>query len=79
MDRLTQMATFVKTVELGSFSAAADDLNLSPQLVGKQVKMLEQHLGVSLLHRTTRRQSLTDFGREFYERSKFILAEVETA
>jgi DNA-binding transcriptional LysR family regulator len=49
MDRLTQMATFVKTVELGSFSAAADDLNLSPQLVGKQVKMLEQHLGVSLL------------------------------
>jgi DNA-binding transcriptional LysR family regulator len=43
MDRLTQMATFVKTVELGSFSAAADDLNLSPQLVGKQVKMLEQH------------------------------------
>ena len=59
MDRLTQMATFVKTVELGSFSAAADDLNLSPQLVGKQVKMLEQHLGVSLLHRTTRRQSLT--------------------
>ncbi|WP_449302574.1 helix-turn-helix domain-containing protein [Pseudoxanthomonas mexicana] len=44
---------------MGSFSAAADDLNLSPQLVGKQVKMLEQHLGVSLLHRTTRRQSLT--------------------
>lgn len=57
MDRLSQMATFVKAVELGSFSAAADDLNLSPQLVGKQVKMLEQHLGVSLLHRTTRRQS----------------------
>ncbi|WP_448483063.1 helix-turn-helix domain-containing protein [Pseudoxanthomonas mexicana] len=44
---------------MGSFSAAADDLNLSPQLMGKQVKMLEQHLGVSLLHRTTRRQSLT--------------------
>ncbi|MEG0677419.1 MAG: LysR family transcriptional regulator [Comamonas sp.] len=79
MDRLTQMATFVKTVELGSFSAAADDLNLSPQLVGKQVKMLEQHLGVSLLNRTTRRQSLTDFGSAFYQRAKMILADMQAA
>lgn len=76
MDRLSQMATFVKAVELGSFSAAADDLNMSPQLVGKQVKMLEQHLGVSLLNRTTRRQSLTDFGRTFYQRAKMILADM---
>ncbi|MGY4816806.1 LysR family transcriptional regulator [Pseudomonas chlororaphis subsp. piscium] len=79
MDRLTQMATFVKAVELGSFSAAGDDLNLSPQLVGKQVKMLEQHLGVSLLNRTTRRQSLTDFGRAFYQRAKMILADMQAA
>jgi len=79
MDRLTQMATFVKAVELGSFSAAADDLRLSPQLVGKQVKLLEQHLGLSLLNRTTRRQSLTDFGRAYYERAKLILADVEAA
>lgn len=79
MDRLTQMATFVKAVELGSFSAAADDLKLSPQLVGKQVKLLEQHLGVSLLRRTTRRQSLTDFGRAFYPRAKLILADMHAA
>jgi DNA-binding transcriptional LysR family regulator len=79
MDRLTQMATFVKAVELGSFSAAADDLRLSPQLVGKQVKLLEQHLGLSLLNRTTRRQSLTDFGRSYYARAKLILAEVQAA
>lgn len=79
MDRLSQMAMFVKAVELGSFSAAADDLNMSPQLVGKQVKMLEQHLGVSLLNRTTRRQSLTDFGRSFYQRAKMILADVDAA
>jgi len=79
MDRLTQMATFVKAVELGSFSAAAAELNLSPQLVGKQVKMLEQHLGVSLLNRTTRRQSLTDFCRAFYQRAKMILADVQAA
>lgn len=79
MDRLDQMAVFVKAVELGSFSAAADDLQLSSQLVGKQVKLLEQHLGLSLLHRTTRRQSLTDFGRAFYQRAKLILADMEAA
>jgi DNA-binding transcriptional LysR family regulator len=73
------MATFVKAVELGSFSAVADELNLSPQMVGKQVKMLEQHLGVSLLNRTTRKQSLTDFGRTFYQRAKLILADMDAA
>jgi len=79
MDRLEQMAVFVKAVELGSFSAAAEELQLSSQLVGKQVKMLEQHLGLSLLNRTTRRQSLTDFGRAFYQRAKLILADMEAA
>ncbi|WP_438301493.1 LysR family transcriptional regulator [Pseudomonas sp. NMS19W] len=79
MDRLTLMATFVKAVELGTFSAVADELNLSPQMVGKQVKLLEQHLGVSLLNRTTRKQSLTDFGRTFYQRAKMILADMEAA
>ncbi|MBB4862195.1 DNA-binding transcriptional LysR family regulator [Pseudomonas nitritireducens] len=79
MDRLEQMAVFAKAVELGSFSAAAEELQLSSQLVGKQVKMLEQHLGLSLLNRTTRRQSLTDFGRAFYQRAKLILADMEAA
>ncbi|MHC8285659.1 LysR family transcriptional regulator [Pseudomonas sp. XS1P51] len=79
MDRLSSMAAFVKAVEMGSFSAAGDALQMSAQLIGKHVHHLEQHLGVRLLNRTTRRQSLTDFGREFYERSKSILAEVETA
>ena len=79
MDRLSQMATFVKAVELGSFSAAADELNMSAQLVGKQVKVLEQQLGISLLNRTTRQQSLTDFGRTFYPRAKMILADMHAA
>ncbi|OQR33191.1 LysR family transcriptional regulator [Pseudomonas sp. T] len=79
MDRLEQMATFVRAVELGSFSAVAEELQMSSQLVGKQVKMLEQHLGLSLLNRTTRRQSLTDFGRAFYQRAKLILADMEAA
>jgi DNA-binding transcriptional LysR family regulator len=46
MDRLESMQIFVKAVELGSFSAAADALEISPQLVGKNVRTLEQHLGV---------------------------------
>ncbi|NWB99621.1 LysR family transcriptional regulator [Pseudomonas gingeri] len=79
MDRLTSMGIFVKTVESGSFTAAAEALQLSPQLVGKHVQVLEQHLGVRLLNRTTRRQSLTDIGQAFYERAKVILSEVEAA
>jgi DNA-binding transcriptional LysR family regulator len=79
MDRLSAMSVFVKAVELGSFSAAGDTLNMSPQLVGKHVLKLEHHLGVQLLNRTTRRQSLTDFGRTYYEKCRTIIAEVETA
>ncbi|WP_053160540.1 LysR family transcriptional regulator [Pseudomonas sp. P1.8] len=79
MDRLSSMAAFVKAVEMGSFSAAGDAMQMSAQLIGKHVNHLEQRLGVRLLNRTTRRQSLTDFGREFYERCKVILTEVETA
>jgi DNA-binding transcriptional LysR family regulator len=73
------MGVFVKAVELGSFSAAAEALQMSSQLVGKQVQRLEEHLGVQLLNRTTRRQSLTDFGSQFYERAKLIIADVEAA
>ncbi|MCM2329876.1 DNA-binding transcriptional regulator, LysR family [Geopseudomonas sagittaria] len=79
MDRLSSMNAFVKAAELGSFSAAAEVLQISSQLVGKHVHHLEQRLGMRLLNRTTRRQSLTDFGRSFYERAKIILAEVEHA
>lgn len=79
MDRLTSMTVFVKAVELGSFTAAAAAMQMSPQLVGKHVQEIEQRLGVRLLNRTTRRQSVTDFGRAFYERSKIILTEVEIA
>jgi DNA-binding transcriptional LysR family regulator len=79
MDRLTAMEVFVRAVESGSFSAAGQTFQMSSQLVGKHVQKLEQHLGVQLLHRSTRRQSLTDFGRSFYERAKIILSEVETA
>ena len=79
MDRITSMAVFVKTVDLGSLTAAATALGMSPQMVGKHVGFLETRLGASLLRRTTRRQSLTPIGQAFYERSRLILAEVEVA
>jgi DNA-binding transcriptional LysR family regulator len=79
MDRLLSMTVFAKAVELGSFSAAAEVFRMSPQLVGKHVRMLEQHLGVQLLNRTTRRQHLTEIGASYYEKVKIILAEVDSA
>lgn len=79
MDRLTSIEIFVKAVESGSFTGAGELLNMSSQLVGKHVKALEQDLGVKLLNRTTRRQHLTDVGRNFYDRARNILAEMEAA
>ncbi|MGH6615209.1 LysR family transcriptional regulator [Sphingomonas sp.] len=79
MDRLTSMAVFVKAVDLGSFAAVADALDLSGPMVGKHVRFLEERLGVRLLNRTTRRQNLTEFGRAYYERCRMILAEAEAA
>ncbi|ANH67394.1 LysR family transcriptional regulator [Mitsuaria sp. 7] len=79
MDRLSSMATFVKAVDLGSFAAAAAALTMSPQMVAKHVAYLEARLGTRLLNRTTRRQSLTEIGRTYYERCKAVLAEAEWA
>ncbi|MCA6916042.1 LysR family transcriptional regulator [Pectobacterium versatile] len=79
MDRFTSMNIFVKTVELGSFAAAADALTLSSQMVAKYVAWLEARLGSRLLNRTTRRQSLTDVGQRYYERCKVVLAELQAA
>lgn len=79
MDRLTSMAVFVRAVDLGSFAAAAAALGLSAPMVGKHVRFLEERLGVRLLNRTTRRQSLTEFGLAYYERCRAVLAEAEAA
>jgi DNA-binding transcriptional LysR family regulator len=79
MDRLTSMAVFVKAVDLGSFTAAAEALDLSGPMVGKHVRFLEERLGVRLLNRTTRRQSLTEVGLAYYERCRAVLAEAAAA
>ncbi|WDS37106.1 LysR family transcriptional regulator [Pseudoxanthomonas sp.] len=79
MDRLDAMQVFVRAVELGSFSAAAVELDISPQFAGKQIQALEANLGIKLLNRTTRRQNLTESGQLFYERAKNILLDMKAA
>lgn len=79
MDRLTSMAVFLRAVDLGSFAAAAEALEMSGPMVGKHVRFLEERLGVRLIHRTTRRQSLTEFGQAYYERCRAVLAEADAA
>ncbi|WIW43456.1 LysR family transcriptional regulator [Bradyrhizobium sp. 62B] len=79
MDRLTSMAVFVKAADLGSFAAAADAFEISGPMVGKHVRFLEDRLGVRLLNRTTRRQSLTEAGEAYYERCRAVLSEAEAA
>lgn len=79
MDRLESFAVFVRAAELGSFSAAAEALGMSPQLVGRHVQRLEDRMGVQLIQRTTRRHALTEFGQEFLERARQVLAEVDAA
>jgi DNA-binding transcriptional LysR family regulator len=71
MDRLASITAFVRVAANGDFSAAARSLNVSPTsptTVSDQVQALETALGVRLLNRTTRRVSLTEIGREYYER-----------
>jgi DNA-binding transcriptional LysR family regulator len=79
MDRLVSMRVFVQVVDSGSFAAAAKALNASPASVTHHVQALEDHLGVQLLNRTTRKLHLTEVGRNFYEHSAKILMQVEEA
>ncbi|ABC89996.1 probable transcriptional regulator protein, LysR family [Rhizobium etli CFN 42] len=79
MDRLTSLEVFGRVVECGGFSAAARRLNMSVTMVGNHVQSLEERLGVRLLNRTTRKVSLTETGKYYYERSSQILAELDEA
>src|SRR5271154_4718967 len=79
MDRLTSMEVFVAAVDRGGFAAAAAEFGISATMVGLHVRALEDRLGSRLLNRTTRRQSLTEAGRVYYDRCKQILADVDAA
>ena len=79
MDKLRAMQTFVRIVEGGSLTAAAESMRVSLPSVVRGLAALEQSLDVRLLNRTTRRLALTDEGREYYERAKRVLADVDEA
>lgn len=79
MDRFQEMTVFAAVVEAGSFVGAADALGISKAVASRLVAELEARLGVRLLHRTTRKLSLTEEGRTFHARCKSVLADVEEA
>ncbi len=79
MSNIDNMDLFVRVVKAGGLAAAGRQIGLSPASMTARINTLEQHYNTRLLHRTTRRISLTDAGRRFYEACLRVLAEVEQA
>ncbi len=79
MDRLASMRVFQKVIDEGGFAAAGRAMEMSPAVVTRLVADLEDHLGTRLLHRTTRRVSLTDAGESYLERVRLILQDLDEA
>ena len=79
MDRLTSLTVFVRVVDSGGFSAAGRHLHMSTTMVSNHVQALEDRLGARLLNRTTRKVSLTDVGKAYYDRCTQILSDLEQA
>jgi DNA-binding transcriptional LysR family regulator len=79
MDELTSIKAFVDVVDSGGFSSAARRANASVSSIARQVKALEDHLGIRLLNRTTRSQSLTEAGRMFYDRTRQLVCDLDAA
>src|SRR5271169_4076264 len=73
------MTVFVRAVEVGSFSGAAQQLGIAKSIVSRRIVSLENRLGASMFRRTTRRLSLTEAGQAYYERARRILADVVEA
>jgi DNA-binding transcriptional LysR family regulator len=79
MDRLMSMRVFQKVIDEGGFAAAARALDISPAVVTRLVADLEDHLGTRLLHRSTRRLSLSVAGETYLERVRAILQDIDEA
>jgi DNA-binding transcriptional LysR family regulator len=79
MDKFADIEAFTAVVEAGTFSAAGERLGVAKSVVSRRVSQLEKRLGSRLLYRTTRRLSLTDSGRNFYQRAAQILADLDDA
>jgi len=77
LDRLTGLIAFARAASLGSYTAAARALSVSPSAISKSVQRLEDHFGLKLFTRTTRSLVLTPEGRDLYERAQRILREVD--
>jgi LysR family transcriptional regulator for bpeEF and oprC len=77
MDRLLSYKVFLRVAELGSFGRAAHDLGMAAATISTHIAQLESHLGVTLVHRTTRSIKLSEEGRTFYERAARIIADME--
>src|SRR6187551_3436993 len=76
---LNRATTFVRVVETGGFTRAAETMGLPPSSISRSVARLEEELGITLLERTTRKVSLTDAGKAFFERAREALAGLEEA
>lgn len=79
MDRFTTMQMFVRVVDRGGFGAAAEGSGMSTTMVSNHLRALEARLGVRLLNRTTRRQSLTEIGATYYAQCVDILGRLDSA
>ncbi|WP_395855477.1 LysR substrate-binding domain-containing protein [Cystobacter fuscus] len=77
MNQLLAMRAFVRVVETGSFSRAADQLAQPRSTISKLVTDLEKHLGIKLMHRTTRALAVTSDGLEYYRRAERLIAELD--
>lgn len=77
MDQVQAMRVYVRVAELGSFTAAADNLGLLKATVSNAVRQLENELGTRLLHRTTRKVQMTQDGQVYYERCRDLLADMD--
>ncbi|MBZ9995246.1 LysR family transcriptional regulator [Mesorhizobium sp. BH1-1-4] len=79
MDRFNELSAFIAVVEAGGFSAAARITGDSQSAVSKAIAALEKRLGVRLFNRSTRRVTLTDQGRRYYDRTKPLVDEMQDA
>jgi DNA-binding transcriptional LysR family regulator len=77
LERLTGLIAFARAGSMGSYTAAARSLSVSPSAVSKSIQRLEKHLGLSLFARTTRSLTLTSEGRELHDRTLRLLREAE--
>jgi LysR family transcriptional regulator for bpeEF and oprC len=77
MDQLTAMRAFVRVVEAGTFTKAADSLQIPNATMSKLIQSLELHLGVKLLQRTTRRVAVTADGAAYYEKTMQLLKQLD--